>query len=381
LCLLGLGLIVEHQLHENDAWRQARFRVYRLLNSLAPRAPIPANTVLVLIEDTEYWTGELAGRAPLKRSYLARLLRKLNDANPAVIAVDIDLRSPLPEGEPIEHPDYAPERNEFVAALAEVAAQRPVVLSSTVRRNSDGTYSRERAVYDSPERPAGVFHGYIELPFDTRLVPLSLTLAGGAQLDSFSQAIVRAFRPQIIERVEADNHSSFPYGSYIPEEEYKEFKLTAGKVLETSAQELKKRVANRIVLIGGEWHALAYGRGPRIDLHETPLGKTPGVFVHANYVEALLERRVFPPASPSAIHLICVLLSVGVAVGLAGAGHVASRLGVIIGVGSLFLAFNYFLLHNAGTYCDFLVPLILLVAHPLAEEVLHWRGLAQGTTG
>ena len=61
------------------------------------RSSQPMST-LVLIGDDEFWLGELSGRRPVKRSYLAIIVRALDSesVNASVIALDFDLRLPKP---------------------------------------------------------------------------------------------------------------------------------------------------------------------------------------------------------------------------------------------------------------------------------------------
>jgi len=57
----------------------------------------PRHVSLAYIDDNEYWNGERAGRAPLKRDYLAPIVDRLVAANVTVIALDFDARLPNPE--------------------------------------------------------------------------------------------------------------------------------------------------------------------------------------------------------------------------------------------------------------------------------------------
>jgi CHASE2 domain-containing sensor protein len=75
--------------------------------------------------------------------------------------------------------------------------------------------------------------------------------------------------------------------------------VAAGDVMHPKNKEdLRKRVEHQVVFVGGAWHALGYKTGDKlIDSHDTPVGMIPGVLVHANYVEAVLDRRVVTPLS------------------------------------------------------------------------------------
>src|SRR2546423_447129 len=73
LLLLIAGTVAGELLGEQYVWIRLRYRIYPVLQwvSLAPKGE--RKTVLVLINDDDYWKGELARRTPLKRDYLARL--------------------------------------------------------------------------------------------------------------------------------------------------------------------------------------------------------------------------------------------------------------------------------------------------------------------
>src|SRR5579864_7769502 len=79
----------------------SRYAFYRLLQRLDHHPSYDQNTVVVTIEDDEYYDGALQERIPIKRDYLARLIEKLDVAEAKVIALDFDLRSPSPDGDPV----------------------------------------------------------------------------------------------------------------------------------------------------------------------------------------------------------------------------------------------------------------------------------------
>src|SRR5439155_19524188 len=100
-----------------------------------PHEPTADNTVVVTIGDEEYWNGELERRVPVKRDYLAKLVQALDKLNPAVIALDFDLR-----GEPGRSTNYAEETEKLVAALKAAAENSHVVAAETIwldEKNND----------------------------------------------------------------------------------------------------------------------------------------------------------------------------------------------------------------------------------------------------
>jgi CHASE2 domain-containing sensor protein len=97
----------------------------------------------------------------------------------------------------------------------------------------------------------------------------------------------------------------------------------------------------------------------------------PGVMLHANYVEAMLDRTgTFTPVSDSTAEMI----EIGLVVALALIGlleiHTAWKWAAFaIGL-ILSLLLTYTLLQNLGLFLDFLIPLLMIVFHPLGEELI-----------
>jgi len=58
---------------------------------------------------------------------------------------------------------------------------------------------------------------------------------------------------------------------------------------------LISKLGFKVVIIGGGWHQYGVDSGPQNDAHESPVGLVYGAFVHANYVEALLDSRAYSP--------------------------------------------------------------------------------------
>jgi CHASE2 domain-containing sensor protein len=381
--LTTAGAIVGQQLGREQIWIRTRYRIYQATQDTRSRRAYARNTAVVLIPDDEYWKGDLAGRAPIKRDYLARLLRKLDQINPAVIALDFNLRSPTPDGNPPEHPGYQSERRELLDAIREIANRRHIVLPKTINQNDKGDYVTEADIYDgidtmgakfgSEENHTRIHTGYIALPRDLRLVPLHLPLAAGAPLDSFSEAIVRAYSPEALNHVEMGPADSLPYGSYLPETAFPT--CTAREVLEDSP-DCAAKLAHKIVLVGGVWHQFAYNRGPPIDSYLTPVGEIDGVFIHANYVEALLDLRTYPALSDGTVTALEITLIILMVIFFALQVRPYKRTVAVILTCAILLLANYFLLQNLGRFFDVFVPLMVIVGHAIWEQVRDWRSLA-----
>ena len=377
LALTALGTFLGYHASEAGLLIDLRYRLHQYMTNLNPRPLDIRHTAVVLIGDEEYWRGELAHRRPIKRDYLARLLLAVDGANPTLIALDFDLSAPEPSY-PTIRPDYHRETRELVEAIRRIATRRPLVLPQTVGGGSGG-YVLEADVYDhwhlcprSPQEKQGpnIFCGYIALPNDMRLLPPRLLLSNGLYLDSFAAAAARARRPFA---PAGEQSIALGYGSFIPYERYKSqlAVVTAGDVF-TRVEE-RRKLEHRVVLIGSGWSRLAYGRGGLADGHSSPVGVIPGVFVHANYVEAILDGRAYRPIPE------WVGISAEVLVVLAAALVFAARLPPWRKAGAIaFLCiclglFSYLLFQNLGRFFDAFIPLLMVAGHAVFEQVRRWR--------
>jgi len=371
------GVVAGHWLDEEGYLIGPRYKTYQLIQSLSPFPPYPQHTALVLIQDEEYWRGEPAGRAPIKRDYLARLVEALARADAGLIAVDFDLRSQMPDGSAsLERKEYAGEVGKFCEAVKNASQRRRVVLPKTIAlaesEGDDYVYESKPDIHDRCDLAGGrVRYGYIALPPDTRQVPLlTLPVNNGPPLDSFSQAIARAWNEDALKRLPA--REDLPYGSFINFAEFEPHVVSAKKLLDGDPTALEK-VANRIVILSGAWHTQGYGTGSVTDSYETPVGFIPGSFIHANYVEAMLTSRVFRPWGGWTLVVIEVLLSLCVAIPFALEIRALKKFAAVALIGACVLAFGYFSLLNIGLFFDPFIPLILVAAHGVFEQIREWR--------
>lgn len=382
--LIGLGSWAGHWLGERDVWIRLRYKIYeRQQEIFSPRTRNAASkrTSLVLVGDDDYWKGEeLARRVPINRDYLARLVRAVATANPQVIALDFNLASPVPDGSLREHSAYAEETKRFVAALKEVARipRGPtVILARTIEYDPEtDRFIAQPAVYDEYDLPRGrVRSGYIELPFDLRQVPLPVELLDRSKLDSFSSAIVRASGADQALKLAEAGEGQLPYGSFHERSSFPTYPAQA--VLEGDTRVLQN-LEHDIVLVGAGWSRFAYGIGGSVDITESPLGTVPKVYLHANYIEALLdpESQIFKPLPEWIAITIEVVLSLVIAVVFAL--RLPRRLTFLGALSAclLVIVFTYFSYQNLGLFFDFFIPLVLLACHSVYEQAAEWREAA-----
>jgi CHASE2 domain-containing sensor protein len=375
--IIVIGLYLGHSLDEEGYLTGPRYKMSQFLQSLTPFPPYPKHTALVLIQDEEYWRGEPEGRVPIKRDYIGKLMEALDKANAAVIAIDFDLRSQsAPGSDDLEQPGYRAETDLFCKAVWAASQRRKVILPKTISLTHVGKddyfYETKPDIYDKCDFGGGrVSKGYIALPPDTRLAPLlSLEVKGGPPLDSFSQAIARAHDEDVLRHLRETEE--LPYASFINQEEFEKKVVSAGDLLKGEPAALK-RVENKVVILSGAWHSQGFETGMLIDSYDTPAGIIPGAFIHANYVEAMLDSRIFRTWGGWTLVIIEILLSLCVALPFALEIRALQKLLAVVFIGLVTLVFSYFSLRNLGLFFDPFIPLILVAAHGAFEQIREWR--------
>jgi CHASE2 domain-containing sensor protein len=404
--VIVLGLYASHLASEHTSWID--LYLYQRLSELDWRPLEPRNTVIVLIDDELFWRGRLAGRNPVKRDYLAELITVLDCAGADVIALDVDLRSPDPNGQPPDHPDYASETTMLVNTIKRSTGDphpcitgnssysvpsRRIVLSRALGASRDGHYVAQANIYDgaglchddaNTAAAVTVYCGYLELSHDIRILPPALLLDDGHRMVSFALAIIQA-RRRLRPDEGLDVQDRLRFGSYIPTETWygkrkgrpASVVFLAREVLEQSPEARRQKLESKIVLVGGAWAELAYRRGQPVDLWPSPVGPIPGVLIHANYVEALLDSRThapIPELTERAIELGLLLLCLVAFKVRLRAWHKSVVVGALLF--SLLLT-AYFAFQNLGLVFDVFIPLLFLGAHAGFEQVLEWRAKAR----
>lgn len=359
---IAVGEFAGSWMDEKMYFKKYRYMAYEKLHIrwLQPRAE---RTVLVLITDDDYWKGVLGRRVPIKRDYLARLVNELAAANAGVIALDFNLASPMPHGTVIEHPDYKRETNILLRTIKSVSERRKVVLPKTVSfdRNRDIVLLSD--IYDGFDfgpRNQNISTGYIAPGRDLRQIAGTVPLKGRGHIDSFAMAIVKAHDPDALKRLPKSD--SFLYGGYLIADDIPTF--SAEDVLRRRTDVIKK-LACKIVIVSGGWHTLGHGRGAHVDLHYTPVGWIGGAFIHANWVEALMDGRASQGLHPAIARVIVTGLVLSIAIVFALKFRARVKVLIIASLCLFLFVVSYILLQNLGQFFDFSVPLILIV--------MHWR--------
>jgi CHASE2 domain-containing sensor protein len=392
--LLAGGSWLGHLLSESKALTTLRYTLYSEQLKMQQRGQLyPQKVALVLLEDDDYWGPDFQARTPLKRDQLGSLLEKLNAAGANIIALDVDLRVPLPQTPEYEFPDYRAEDARLYQAVHQICRNgHHMVLASSVGYE-DGNYAQLPSIYsEALAHEPCVTSGYIQLPYDMRRIPGSLALDNGKSLDSLSLAVTRIEDPVAYQTVAgATGDQGFRFSQYLTEADFaprdgRQFLFKGTDVRAMTPAQLHAQLGDRIVLIGAKWHANAYGSGPYVDTHASPGGSEPGVMLHANYVEAMLDRTgTFAPISDRTAEAIEIALALVLAIIGALEIHSGWKWGAFVG-GTLFcVILTYFLLQNLGLFLDFAIPLFMLFAHTIMEKAIEiwteWKESRSATHG
>jgi CHASE2 domain-containing sensor protein len=97
----------------------------------------------------------------------------------------------------------------------------------------------------------------------------------------------------------------------------------------------------------------------------------PGAMIHANYIEALLDRTgTFNPIPDAVAEALETSMVIGLALVAALEIHVGFKWGAFFAGLTLSILLTYVLLQNLGLFLDFLIPLSMIVIHTVVEEIL-----------
>ena len=380
--LLAAGSYVGSLLSDSPRFADIRYSLYQKQVRLQHRGAIyPQHTVLLLLDDDDYWSTDLQARAPIKLEQLAVLLDKLNVAGANTVGVDVFLTSPLPKRPSYDFPDYVAGDDQFFAAVKRMCdAGRHVVLTTYLSDAGKETFHEQPSIYQDrlPQLPC-VSIGYDRFADDMRKIPGMSELDTGKYIDSFSLAMVKIIDPVAYESLVKDEHKGFRFAQYLTPEDFapkagRKFILNGVATRQMDPMALRQIVADRIVILGGNWSSDGYGLGDPVDSHNSPGGVEPGAMLHANYVEAELNANsTFTPISDRTAEMLewglALLLALIAASELSG-GWKGISVAMAFTVSAVL---TYVLMQNLGIFLDFLIPFLMVVGHTITEEILEMR--------
>jgi CHASE2 domain-containing sensor protein len=378
VALIIWGIWYGDRLQDGGFALAARYRATELLQGAVQREIHARRVTLVKIGDTEFWkAGDLDRRIPIKRSYIARLIRALDKADPCLIAIDYNFRSPVPSGELVESPSYRRETDELLAAIDEVSQRRLVVLPATFNEEitTPKGYPLDSAIYSGHHFASDkLLIGFLNFMRDLRRVPITVRIQGQKQpLQSFSLAIARAVDPDVFFTREENLQTEYvALGPFMTEKNFsaKRWIVNAGDVLADSSPAWRSAVRCRIAIIGSFCHRDAFERGVYLDQFNGPGGPTPGVIVHANYVEAWLDSRVIPRMTRWTANSLELLIALLVSwLFFRGRFNLLWFSGILLGM----IASGYLLLVNFAIFFDWYLPVLFAAFHGFIENMREWK--------
>lgn len=386
-----LGIAGSQAVYELLGLDKVKAAYFQFLLDHGPRSTKPRYVSLVLINDKEYWTGIPAGRSPLNREYLARVVDRLVASNASVIALDFDVRLPKPDS--MEIPEtYKAETCKLIGAIKKgAAAGKKFVLATPISFDEHKQYRRDTDIYQAnglceregrvapaqkpcgedftPQEKGHISCGYIALPYEILAIPGWLPTTDSAKLDSFALAIAKAERPAQVNDSLWRNGGEVRYSNFMSERSFAEVKaIFPVDQLLNSPSGLS--LNNKAVIVGANWRRFAVDRGPGIDLHSTPVGNLIGALVHANYAEALMDERTSRAVPEWGAKVIESLFSAAAALVLAALPGIWQKLGgLLLLLGTLFVV-QWAVLHGLAIFFDALFPVFCLFLHSLYERIL-----------
>jgi CHASE2 domain-containing sensor protein len=366
---------------------------HRALYWMLPRPVSPKWTRMVVIDEALH---EELGQ-PTDRRYLAKLVRNAALGDAAVIVLDFEL-APA-EGQPDGHdiPQRYATNEDLKNAIWDAAKLGvPVVVPCFLNISNDATAlfpsifsDADLPLADGNDRcsyPACARRGYVNPSEDERRIPLRTDLPGRTQCqDSLALAAATAYEeatkrePLTREKKEIAQYVRdyrYVYASFLPEKQKKQggcseqnsdacmasnFQTIPVRELADGDPNAMRMCRTRIVVIGGKWKE-APGQLEYFDMHETSVGPMAGIYLQANYIEALLDDRYMKevPGIPA------LLFDIVVAALLYLSYHRATSTRgryIVLSVFLLPLLGGYIVFVALGYYLDFVLPLMGCFAH------------------
>lgn len=242
-----------------------------------------------------------------QRRFVARLVELISAARPSVIVLD-KYFGPATCALP------SPETEQLRGAIAStIRGGTPVVIG----RQLDPQNLKVSAGLPLATGDATPIEGFINLHDDNRRLSLrwvGKVSADWLELPTLAVAAARAHRPDVIDHRrlrQAYDRYSYPYVSFLSEEQFGPYRISAIDLMCGSGRRetdwssctgdrgLLQRVRGRVVVIGDNT--------TQQDQHSSVIGRVPGVLLQANYIEAILDERVFE-AVPRWLELLLGIL-------------------------------------------------------------------------
>ena len=386
LIVFAANLVIEFGVLTNVLpWlHKLQLKSHQLLFWMLPRPASPKWVRMVVIDDELHQ--QL--KEPTDRKYLATLVRNAAQGDAAVIVLDVALTVPRGYQEGEDSPERKGMDEDLKNAIFDAAKLGvPVIVPCWINR-SNGKETVIPSIYPDSALPLSIEkdgmsecaylacarRGNVNPADDERKIPLKTELGVSGQCeDSLALAADTAYeeatdrRPRTREKktiAEEIRHYEYVFGGFLQEDRFQTIPI---RELAAGSPEATRECRTRIVIIGGKWgEALGQGRG--VDIHETSAGPMAGVYLHANYIEALLDDRYMKEIPP----LPALLFDLGVGALLYWRYHKATTTRgryIVLSVFLLPLMAAYIAFVTLGYYLDFVLPLVGCFLHLSYELV------------
>jgi CHASE2 domain-containing sensor protein len=315
----------------------------------------------------------------VRRGQIAELIPRLADARAAAILLDFTFT-------PGEILDKHPNTLQLRQAVKEWSSKIPILRvcsdasaeSANLPEAQREAISQSNAVALEPVLSLKDHHGQ-EIPcglatfnIDTRKLPIGFAVqTGPAQTQfeasqfqsslSYRAALLRV--PELQERVKSISPIGFhPFANFLKRQHLRE--LSSQEALAKPIPDLTALLTGRLAFIGAD---------DASDRHPTPVGDLPGVLLHVNYTEAILDNRIYFGVHWAIVFLVNLIVFTALDI-------VCEHLPLLkaIGILAAFLAAWFFLTNISVFVLHYYLPLSL-PTYPFI--ILKWLRIEQRLKG
>lgn len=278
------------RLMDSGAW-------YQIMTSAGPRHVLPRYTALVALDPKTLPPSLLLNVCAEERELIARLIRKVDRAQPSMIVLDFVFLK-----ESCDPPQTGRDSGteHVTQALQEVAGRRPVIIGQEVTIENEELVTKPSIPLD---QKAGIESALVTYNKDLRKVPLMWDVrspgAGSSSdsMDTLAYKTARLYRAAFPDQGKAlkdlSDSGRHPYTNFIPENKFAEadaFALLCDPQQHSGREWRSCTDAEGDATASGKLKGHIAVVGWRAgDLHHTIIGDMPGFVIHANYIEALLD--------------------------------------------------------------------------------------------
>ena len=345
-----------------------RYWAHEQVTSLAPFERFGDNVVVVYVDDDVFYGADSRAMSPLSPSLIAQMLLKAEAAGTTGVALDFDMRYADPANPSLLGSAFDADVKNLQVAILSAAHRIPVILP--VMLNKEGKALEPSYLDSLSSRPANVRFGLVNLPLDVRYLPLgSFDAKSGRFVEGLGVALARSKR------------SVGPTATLLPSHQTKSPMVSFHRrIIEISAAELllddiepaRRKIAGRLLILGGRWNTPTRVDGKIIDTYTTPAGRLGGATIHATYAEAVLSGEVYMPAPEAVIMIFKVVSLVLMGVVMALLDLLRYKVLCVFGTVILQLGFGYLAFTNGGVSFEFAISALFILIHAFGEHVLDW---------